>query len=184
MATALTPEDINEKISSKIYIQDYKSKPVIDGVSIVTLKNMSGEDSDFSELLRINPQGEAELFPGFHVAQINRSTQIPGSVKAWHIHFAQDELWYVADESRLMTGLWDVRKNSPTYGATMRIPMGGSSHRMVYIPRGVAHGAANFSSNVATIMYFMNGQFNVNNPDERRIPWDTLGKEFWEPQRD
>lgn len=184
MAAPLSLADIDEKIGLKIYTQDYKSKPTIDGVSVMTLKNMSGEDSDFSELLRLNSTGEVEQFPGFHVAQINRSTQIPGSIKAWHVHFIQDELWYVADESRLLTCLWDIRKDSPTFGSTMRIPMGGSTHRLVYIPRGVAHGAANLSSNIATIMYFMNAQFNINNPDERRIPWDALGKDFWEPQRD
>jgi len=184
MAAPLLPEEIDEKLASKIYTQDYSPKPTIDGVSIVTLKNMAGEDSDFSELLRINPQGEAEQFPGFHVAQINRSTQIAGSVKAWHVHMAQDEVWYVPDEARLLTGLWDVRKNSPTRGMTMRIPMGGSTHRMLYIPRGVAHGSANFSHDIGIIMYFMNSTFNIKNPDERRIPWDTLGKEFWEPQRD
>lgn len=184
MATALTLSDLDETSSSKIYVQDYKSKPVIDGVSIITLKNMSGEDSDFSELLRINANGEAEQFPGFHVAQINRSTQIPGSIKAWHVHMAQDEVWYVPDEARLLTCLWDIRKHSPTNGMVMRIPMGASTHRMVYIPRGVAHGSVNLSQNVSVIMYFMNAQFTIDDPDERRIPWDALGKEFWEPQRD
>lgn len=177
-------EDIDEKVGEKIYTQAYKPKKVIDGVSIVTLKSMSGEDSDFTELMRVNSQGESENFPGFHIAQINRSTQIAGSVKAWHLHLAQDELWYVTDESRLLTGLWDIRKNSPTYGVTMRIPMGGSTHKMVYIPRGVAHGAANLTNTTATILYFMNGQFNIEDPDERRIPWDTQGADFWQAQRD
>jgi dTDP-4-dehydrorhamnose 3,5-epimerase len=184
MDKPLTIDAIDKKLASNLYTQDYKSKPMIQGVSIITLKNMSGEDSDFSELMRLNAQGESEQFPGFHVTQINRSTQIPGSIKAWHVHLAQDEVWYVPDEAKLLTCLWDVRKDSPTLGMTMRIPMGGSTHRMLYIPRGVAHGSANLSNETGVIMYFMNSQFNIESPDEHRIPWDTLGKEFWDPQRD
>lgn len=184
MATPLTLDDIDEQVRANVYTQAYEPKKTIDGVHMVTLKNASGEDSDFTELMRVNDKGESEHFPGFHIAQINRSTQIPGSTKAWHLHFSQDEIWYVTDEGRLLTGLWDVRKDSPTFGLTMRIPMGSNTHRMVYIPRGVAHGAVNITQLPATILYFMNGQFNVKNPDEHRIPWDAQGADFWQAQRD
>ena len=157
---------------------------MIDGVKIVQLKEISGEDSDFTELLRINPRGESDLFPGFRLAQINRSTQIAGSIKAWHLHLIQDELWYVPSEARLLTALWDVRAASPTNGKTMRIPMGAGSHRVIYIPHGVAHGSANLTSETAAIIYFMNSQFDAKNPDEHRLPWDSLGNDFWKPQRD
>lgn len=184
MNEPLTLGDIDEKIKPKVYTQNYDHKPTIDGVKIIQLKEMSGEDSDFSEILRITSSGEAELFPGFRIAQINRSTQIAGSVKAWHLHLIQDEIWYVPDESRLLTGLWDVRANSPTKGVTMRIPMGGGSRRMVFIPHGVAHGSVNLTAQTGSIMYFMNSQFDTKNPDEHRIPWDALGADFWTPQRD
>ena len=184
MATPLTMEDVDPNIRSKVYTQAYEPKKTIEGVQIVTLKSMSGEDSDFTELMRGNAQGESENFPGFHVAQINRSTQIPGSIKAWHLHLAQDEVWYVTDEGRLLTGLWDVRKGSPTFGVTMRVPMGASTHKMVYIPRGVAHGSINLTNVTSTILYFMNGQFNKEKPDEHRISWDAQGADFWQVQRD
>jgi len=184
MDTPLTVADLDEKYSAKIYTQDYKNKPVIDGVSIVTVKNFTSEDSDFSELLRINAQGKSEQFPDFQIAQINRTTQIPGSIKGWHLHLAQDELWYVPDEARILTCLWDIRKTSPTYGTVMRIPVGGSAQSMIYIPRGVAHGSANVSQKISVTIYFMNKQFDIHNPDEHRIPWDALGKDFWTPQRD
>lgn len=184
MNAPLTLEEIDATIKSKVYTQSYSTKPTIDGVKIVELKEMSGEDSDFSELMRISPSGESTQFPGFHIQQINRSTQIPGSIKAWHLHLIQDEVWYVPDESRLLTGLWDVRENSPTKGATMRIPMGAGTRRMICIPHGIAHGSANLTTETSVIIYFMNNQFDIKNPDEHRIPWDSLGAEFWKPQRD
>lgn len=123
-------------------------------------------------------------FPGFHIAQINRSTQLPNSIKAWHLHLTQDEIWYVPDESRLLAALWDIRDDSPTKGAIMRIPMGGGSRKMIYIPHGVAHGSVNLTTEIGIIIYFMNRQFDSKHPDEHRIPWDALGAEFWQPQRD
>lgn len=184
MNEPLTLDEVDAKIKPKVYTQSYSAKTIIDGVKIVEFKELSGEDSDFSELMRISPSGESEQFPGFHIQQINRSTQIPGSVKAWHLHLIQDEVWYVPNESRLLTGLWDVRENSPTKGVTMKIPMGGGTRRIVYIPHGVAHGSANLTMETSVIMYFMNSQFDIKNPDEHRIPWDSLGADFWAPQRD
>jgi dTDP-4-dehydrorhamnose 3,5-epimerase len=184
MNTPLTIEDLDASVKDKVYTQRYESKPTIDGLKIIELKEMSGEDSDFSELMRLNATGESLQFPGFHIQQINRSTQIPGSVKAWHLHLSQDEIWYVPDDSRLLTAMWDVRANSPTKGVIMRIPMGGGTRRMVFIPHGVAHGSANLTMETAVIIYFMNNQFDSKNPDEHRIPWDANGTDFWSPQRD
>lgn len=184
MDTPLTFEDIDEKVRPAVYTQDYSSQPLIEGVKLVELKNTDGEEGGFSELMRLNKSWECEQLSGFRVAQINRSSQFPGSIKAWHLHLAQDELWYVPQESHLLAGLWDIRKGSKTLGKTNRVVLGGSTDRLLYIPRGVAHGSVNFSNNLGIIIYFMNSQFDIKNPDERRIPWDTLGADFWKPERD
>lgn len=184
MDKPLTLDDVDETVRPKVYTQNYSSKEAIDGVKIIQLKTIVGEEGDFTELMRLDKNGGFEQLSGFHVGQINRSTQFSGSVKAWHMHLEQDELWYVPEESHLVAGLWDVRKGSKTFGKTARIILGASTHRLLYIPRGVAHGSANFSTNPGTIIYFMNGHFNREKPDEHRIPWDSLGADFWKPERD
>ena len=184
MDKPLTKEDLDEKARSRIYTQDYTAQELVDGVKIIQLKNITGEEGAFCEILRLNQNGGIVSLPNFHIAQINRSTQFPGSVKAWHLHLRQDELWYVPEESHLVGGLWDVRKGSKTVGKTNRIILGAGTHRLLYIPRGVAHGSANFSSSMGIIVYFMNGQFDIKNPDEQRIPWDARGSDFWKPERD
>lgn len=180
----MTLDDIDQSVRGKVYTQDYSSKQFIDGVKIIQLKHAVGEEGDFSEILRLNEKGEVGQIPDFYVRQINRSTQFPNSIKAWHIHLKQDELWYVPEESHLMAGLWDIRKDSKTHGVTNRIVLGKSTHRLLYIPRGVAHGSVNFSGNLGIIMYFMNGHFDKEKPDEHRLPWDSLGSDFWKPERD
>lgn len=181
MNQPLTAKDIDGKYQKRLYIQDYSRKPVIEGVKILELKNFVGEDGDFAELMRLGENGESEQFPGFFLKQISRSKMIPGSVKAWHIHFAQDDIWHVLPENHLLFGLYDIRKNSPTKHKFMRIALGGGKAHLIYIPRGVAHGAVNLSNKEATILYFVNSHFNVENPDEIRLPWDHFGENFWKP---
>ena len=184
MDNSLTIDDINDQFKSKIYSQDYSDKQKIDGVTLYPLSIHVSEDGDFSELVRINDKGEIDGIPGFKLEQINRTRLINGIVKAWHIHLEQDEIWYVNPEAHLLIGLFDARKNSPTAGFVMRFIMGGGKSQLLYIPKGVAHGSANLLNEPSVIWYFINKQFSSNKPDEMRLPWDTLGANFWEPKRD
>jgi dTDP-4-dehydrorhamnose 3,5-epimerase len=180
MQPPLTHKDIEGKYHKKLFIQDYAKKPVIEGVKIIEIKNFVGEDGDFSELMRVHEGGESEQFPGFYIRQMSRSKVLPKAIKAWHIHFAQEDIWHILPEDRLLVGLWDVRKYSSTNGLTMRLALGGGKGHLVYIPRGVAHGGANHGHKPATILYFVNSLFNIDNPDEIRLPWNELGAEFWD----
>lgn len=179
----LSIADLLPSIKKKITIQEYSGKKLIEGVKIVKLNIFSGEDGTFEEILRLDHSGNLLLFPEFSLQQINRSYVLPGAVKAWHIHYNQEDIWYVPPTDHILLGLWDIRKDSPTKNLTMRIPLGAPSPQLVYIPRGVAHGAANISKVPATIFYYVNQQFSPKHPDENRIPWDVLGKNFWEAKK-
>ncbi|MBI2029030.1 dTDP-4-dehydrorhamnose 3,5-epimerase family protein [Candidatus Gottesmanbacteria bacterium] len=173
-----------DKVRGKIYIQKYQAMNVIEGVKIVDLKNHLDEESDFGELLRLTDSGKLELFPNFSLKQINRTRLNPGSVKAWHVHFQQDELWYIFPSNSLIVGLWDIRARSKTQDVTMRMVLGGGNSQLLLIPKGVAHGSANISLNHVDMLYFTNQHFNSKDPDEGRINWDILGSDFWKPVRD
>ena len=179
----LTKQDIEGKYRGKVYVQDYSKKPLIDGVKIVEIRNLVGEDGDMSELLRLTPTGEAEGFPGFQVRQLNRAKMLPNAIKAWHLHYKQEEIQTVRPDDHLVFGLWDLREKSPTKGLTMRFALGGGKAHLLYIPQGVAHGYMNVSGNPATIIYATSEQFDVENPDENRLPWDSI-KDFWEPKHE
>ena len=176
--------ELLDALKGKVYAQDYSKKKTIEGVKIAEIKNFISEEGDFSEIIRLDANGETEEFPGFVLQQINRTKLFPKSVKAWHLHMNQDEVWYIPPSFHLFVGLWDVRKKSESSNVTMRIVLGEGRSRLLYIPRGVAHGSANFSSHSIELFYFVNQKFNVQNSDEKRIHWDALGKEFWLPEKD
>lgn len=163
---------------------DYSTKSQIDGVKIIGLKTFLSEEGDFGEIMRLNSRAEFKDIPKFSVAQINRTMLLPGSIKAWHLHLRKNEIWFVAPSGHLLVGLWDVRKSSPTSGAILRIILGGGHSQLLYIPKGVAHGSLNLAQTSSELFCFVNKQFDINNPDEERIPWDAKGKDFWKPQGD
>ncbi len=184
MALDLTINDIDEKVQKDIYVQDYSPKEIIEGVKILEVKNFVSEDGDFSELLRIGEDGSVEGFPDFKPVQVNRTKMHPAAVKAWHLHYKQDEIWSVLSSGQILLGLYDIRKNSKTKGLTMRIVAGGGKTQLIFIPRGVTHGALVLGKKPANIIYFMNQKFDINNPDEQRLKWDILGKDFWEARKE
>jgi len=183
MGKPLTLDDINQDARGKIYIQDYSAKPTIEGVKIIPVRNFIGEDGDFSEIIRLS-NGEIEEIPGMNVTQINRSKLLPGAIKGWHMHFEQEDIFYLPPSDSLLVGLWDLRKSSETSGVSMKITLGAGVSSLLYIPRGVAHGMTNISGEPIDLFYFVNQQFDAKNPDERRLPWDSLGADFWTPIRD
>jgi dTDP-4-dehydrorhamnose 3,5-epimerase len=181
---ALTRNDIAENFRDRVTVQDYSPKPTIDGVRFLPLKRFVDDGGSFMELGRLT-KGELQDVPGFEARQVSYSTMLPGVIKAFHLHFNQSELWFVPPESRLVMGLLDVRAKSPTSGARMRFVMGDGQARFVFIPAGVAHGAANLSDRTGQIIYFMNQQFTPepDKSDEKRLPWDVLGADFWTLER-
>ena len=176
----LTKNDIAKEYQHFMTVQDYSPKQKIEGVEVVEMKVFTGEDGDFSELGRLTPDGKMEQFPDFQIRQISRSKVLPGSIKAWHFHLKQEEIQTVLPEDKLIIGLWDLREKSKTKGMTMRLALGGGKAHWVYIPKGVAHGYMNPFNKPSTVIYFVSEQFDMKDPDEMRMPWDSMGKEFWE----
>lgn len=159
--------------------QSYAPQPQIEGVQLQELQVFGDEGGDFCEVTRFLAGGEPALLPDFHPAQLSYSVLDPGTIKAWHLHGQQDDLWFVPPSGRLLVGLLDVREGSTTYQLCMRLALGGGKARLVYIPRGVAHGVANLGSAAACLLYFVNRAFDPEDPDEHRLPHDLLGAEFW-----
>lgn len=176
---SLSKSDIAKEYQPFMSVQDYSPKQKIEGVEVVEMKVFTGEDGDFSELARLTPDGKLEGFPNFQMRQISRSKIIPKAIKAWHFHLKQDEIQTVLPEDKLIIGLWDLRENSPTKGQTMRLALGDGKAHWVFIPKGVAHGYMNPYGKTATVIYFVSEQFDVKNPDEMRLPWDSMGADFW-----
>ena len=177
--TKLTPDDFGPDFAPHLTTQKYGGAKRIDGIQILDLRLMNDDGGSFAELVRFDDEGNLQAIPEFKVRQSSYSLVLPGAIKAFHLHYNQEDVWFVPPSDRLLIGLVDARKNSPTYQATMRFMMGGGKAQLLYIPRGVGHGGANIGTVPASILYYVNQRFDLSDPDERRLPWDILGEDFW-----
>jgi dTDP-4-dehydrorhamnose 3,5-epimerase-like enzyme len=179
----LDKSDVSGRVQDKLGLQRYGASDLIAGVRFIEFSFHSDDGGDFYEITRLD-KGLVMDVEGFEVRQINRSRLNPGLVKAFHLHFRQDEVWYVHTLDRLLIGLYDVRKGSSTEGKSMRFVLGGGKSRALYIPKGVAHGASVLGNNPVDVVYLVNQHFSVEQPDEWRLPWDILGDDFWETKKE
>lgn len=162
---------------SYMKLQDYSKKLNIDGVEFIDLKLFPDEGGDFTELGRIQKSGSLNYFDDFKVKQINYSVMQPNTVKAFHFHEKQDDVWFVPPSSRLLVGLKDLRSGSPTRYLVMRFVMGGHKNQLLRIPKGVMHGCANLYPKPSTLIYFVDKHFDPK--DEFRLDPNLLGRSFW-----
>ena len=176
----LDKDAIGTEYKQDISVQEYTRKPAIEGVQIIDLKLFVDDGGCLAEIVRLDDQGNLELLPEFKVKQSTFSQMLPGTIKAFHLHYNQEDCWFIMPHDRVLVGLFDARKDSPTYNNTMRFVLGAGRAQLLYIPRGVAHGLANLWQKPSSMIYFVNQLFDPAEPDERRLPWDTLGADFWE----
>lgn len=180
MPEPLLPDDLAPEYAAVLTTQSYARRPVLDGVQLFDLRLMNDDGGSFAELVRFDEKGCLLQIPTFQVRQSSYSLVLPGAIKAFHLHYRQEDLWFVPPTDRLLVGLLDCRKDSASAGVSQRLVMGGGKAQLLYIPRGVAHGCANAGRETATILYYVNQHFSLEDPDERRLPWDLLGETFWQ----
>lgn len=174
----LTPD-----AEQKLYFQDYKPQALLADVKHIPLKKHRALEGWFMEHLRLS-EGKVEgLDKPFELRQLSLSKAEAHRLNAFHIHpkRTQDELWCVI-EGRLKVWLVDARQDSATCGNKRPFILDGEEPALLYIPSGVAHGYK-AGPKGATLLYAMNDQFNLQDPNEGRLPWDYFGQDLWEEDK-
>jgi dTDP-4-dehydrorhamnose 3,5-epimerase len=160
---------------------------MISGVKIKELKVFKDQpDLDqkieagiFMEVLRDDDQ----MLTNF--GQSNFTIAYKGTIKAFHWHKSQDDLWFLASGKAAIV-LYDQRDDSPTKGETQIIYGGENDYKLVLIPVGVVHGYKVLSKSPCMLFYHVTKAYNRENPDEERINpfdktinfnWDSLKEE-------
>lgn len=101
----------------------------------------------------------------------------PGTIKAFHWHKKQDDLWFFA-QGKAMVALYDLREESPTRGETQAIVADAKNPQLILIPAGVAHGYKALGDEPVMLFYHTTECYNSAAPDEERIPHNNLKINF------
>lgn len=105
--------------------------------------------------------------------QDNESRSCHGVVRGLHFQkppHAQAKLVRVV-KGRVLDVAVDIRKGSPTYGSHVEVELSEDNHRMVFIPKGFAHGFAVLSED-AVFQYRCDDYYAPET--EGAIAWNDL----------
>ena len=137
-----------------------RNSDLIDGVLLIDLDVHPDDRGRLLETFR-----QSWLVGRPSMVQGTRSDSKRGTVRALHFHRHQADYWY-CPVGRLYVGLHDMRRSSPTRGATESFEL--TDDRAVYIPPGVAHGFQALTD--ATLTYLVDRTYD---PDvEHGVAWD------------
>lgn len=179
----MTQTRLSEGAQQALTFQDYPAAAPIAGVWTQALKKRRSDNGFFMEYARFTGGGVESLPATFELRQLSVSRAEAGRINAFHIHPVepQNELWTVL-EGQLKVWLVDLRTGSATEGHRRAVILSGEEPAQLYIPAGVAHGYQAGPAG-ALLLYAMDQQFNLEKPNEGRLPWDFFGAELWAEDR-
>ena len=146
----------------------------IEGATIKSLTAWHDDRGFFAEIFRDNE----EVVEGFEVRQTSLTLTRPGTIKAFHYHRKQDDV-FCCLVGAIRIALIDLRKDSPTRGVANSIFCGDRSLKAVRIPAGVAHGYEVLGTEDMQMVYYTNQYYDPE--DEYRFAFDdpALGFTWW-----
>jgi len=175
---------LTERARAALSFQSYESAPRIRDVTLRPLSRHWSENGWFAEYLRLEG-GKVGIHgaPPISIRQISLSRAAPERINAFHIHpkLPQNELWTVV-EGQLLVWLADCREGSATEGVLQKVILTGEEPVQLFIPAGVAHGYR-AGPQGALLLYAMDQEFDITDPNEGRLPWDYFGAQLWEADR-
>ena len=150
----------------------------IDGVHIKAFDLWPDDRGYFLEVARLQQGLAADFAPA--TTQVSAALSYPGTIKAFHFHRYQTDLWVPA-QGVFQVALVDMRPDSPTYGVKNTMYVGSLKPWQILIPPGVGHGYKVVGENAAMLVYVTNQLYNPK--DEGRVPYnDTSIAYDWELQ--
>jgi len=112
--------------------------------------------------------------------QVSTALSYPGTIKAFHYHRHQTDLWVPA-VGMFQVALVDMRQNSPTFGLKNTMHVGSLRPWQVLIPPGVGHGYKVIGEGPGILVYVTNRLYDPK--DEGRVAYNDPAIHYdWETQ--
>ena len=154
------------------------SSKLIEGVRLEPFFIWPDDRGYFLEVARLGSGLTSAFDP--KTTQTSAALSYPGSIKAFHYHQEQTDLWVPA-QGMFQVALIDLRNESASFGAKNTMYVGAMRPWQILIPPGVAHGYKVIGTGSAMLVYVTDRFYNPK--DEGRIPHDHPAIAYdWELQ--
>jgi dTDP-4-dehydrorhamnose 3,5-epimerase len=136
---------------------------IIAGIKIANLKVWADYRGRFLETFC------KEWFPerSWELIQTNCSYSQANVLRGLHYHLRQVDYWF-APHGTIRVALVDLRRSSPTRGASQTLEIGEGNPVGLYIPIGIAHGFVALTH--ATLTYLVDNFYDGS--DELGVAWN------------
>lgn len=114
--------------------------------------------------------------------QDNLSYSHSGTIRGLHFQkgeYSQSKL-VTCTQGRVLDVAVDIRKDSPTYGNIVRVELGWTLNKLLFVPKGCAHGFSVLSG-MATFQYKVDNPYNkeseggiIYNDPTLKIDWGIV----------
>jgi dTDP-4-dehydrorhamnose 3,5-epimerase len=159
-------------------IRTPESGELIEGVRVQAFPLWPDDRGYFLEVARLG-QGLPANFPAAST-QVSSDLSYPGTIKAFHFHKHQTDLWVPAS-GMLQVALVDLRPESRSFGRKNTLYVGTLKPWQVLVPPGVGHGYKVIGEQAAMLIYLTNRLYDPS--DEGRIPHNDASIAYdWELQ--
>jgi dTDP-4-dehydrorhamnose 3,5-epimerase len=159
-------------------VRTHDAAGVIEGVVVSPYAQWPDDRGYFLEVARMG-KGLAAAFP-FESTQVSAALSYPGTIKAFHFHRHQTDLWVPA-MGMFQVVLVDLRPGSRTFGVKNTLYTGALKPWQILIPPGVGHGYKVIGPDAAMLVYVTNRFYDPQ--DEGRIPYNDSSIAYdWELQ--
>ena len=159
-------------------IRTADSADCIHGVRLNPFDLWPDDRGYFLEVVRMRQGLAADFAP--ETTQVSAALSYPGTIKAFHFHRHQTDLWAPAS-GMFQVVLVDLRADSPTFGLKNTMYLGALKTWQVLIPPGVGHGYKVIGETPAMLVYVTNRLYDPK--DEGRIAHDDPSIQYdWETQ--
>lgn len=136
---------------------------MLEGIKIKSLKKFGDERGFLTEIMR---RDWKDVFQE-EVVQANLSISYPGIVRAWHRHLRGQ-----VDHFVVLKGALKICAYDDEIEELDEIVSTGENLQVVRIQGHYWHGFKVVGDERAYLVYFVNRQYDYENPDEERRPWN------------
>jgi len=145
-------------------IRGVSSPDLIHGVRLEHYALHPDDRGYFLEVARLG-SGLAAEFPAA-TTQVSAALSYPGTIKAFHFHRKQTDLWVPA-QGLFQVALVDLRPMSATFGVRNTLYVGALRPWQILIPPGVGHGYKVIGTEPGMLIYMTDRHYDPS--DEGRI---------------